>query len=171
MVLREGDITIKIQKEPNPCFDFYHYDPFYELKFNTKTKSIILKTLGSCKVSEGGFTWYRNNRLYVNLEIINCDQILILLFRYTVARESRNYYYDFASYSFYTVAKALYVIKNPFYLIESKVFRLPTLYLFGFLKCRNIYTVSPCDKFFRLLERDAKNFTYLKIRYSRFFCF
>lgn len=120
MVLREEDITIKIQKEPNPCFDFYHYDPFYELKFNTKTKSIILKTLGSCKGSEGGFTWYRNNRLYVNLEIINCDQILILLFRYTVARESRNYYYDFASYSFYTVAKALYVIKNPFYLIESR---------------------------------------------------
>ncbi|MEM3573088.1 MAG: hypothetical protein QXJ62_02505 [Nitrososphaeria archaeon] len=57
---------------------------------------------------------------HVNLEIINCDQVLILLFRYTVARESRNYYYDFASYSFYTVAKALYVIKNPFYLIESR---------------------------------------------------
>ena len=120
MVLREGDVTIKIQKELNPCFDFYHHDPFYELKFNAKTKSIILKTLGSCKRSEGGFTWYRNNRLYVNLEIMNYNQVLILLFKYTVVRESRNYYYNFTSYSFYTVVKVLYVVKDPFYLIESR---------------------------------------------------
>jgi len=120
IVLKEEDITIKIQRKFDPFFNFYHHNPFYKLKFNPKTRSIMLETLGSCKGADEGSGWYRVSDLFVTLKVLNCDVLLMLIFRYSVERRGKNYRRGFSSGSDYAVDKILYITKNPFYLIESK---------------------------------------------------
>ncbi|MEM3473589.1 MAG: hypothetical protein QW735_03255 [archaeon] len=119
IVLKKEDITIKIQGEFDSFFDFRCHNPFYKLKFNPKTRSIMLKTLGSCKKADEGRGWYKVSKLSVTLEVMNYDVLLVLMFRYNVERKSGGYG-RFSSKSNYAVVKIFYIIKNPFYLIESK---------------------------------------------------
>ncbi|MEM4958811.1 MAG: hypothetical protein QXX12_02935 [Nanopusillaceae archaeon] len=119
IVLRIGDFSIKIQRFSDPFFDFYDHKPFYQLKSNAKTKSMLIKMLGSCKDFRSKSRWSAVSQIDAKLKIISCDTLLALLFIYKVKRKSKNYARGFSSNSNYAVAKALYVLKEPFYLIES----------------------------------------------------
>jgi len=121
IVLRIGDFSIKIQRFSDPFFDFYDHKPFYQLKSNAKTKSMLIKMLGSCKDFKSKSRWSAVSQIDAKLKIISCDTLLALLFIYKVERKSRNYARGFSSNSDYAAAKALYVLKEPFCLIESNM--------------------------------------------------
>ncbi|MEM4958812.1 MAG: hypothetical protein QXX12_02940 [Nanopusillaceae archaeon] len=119
LVLRTKNFSIKIQKVLDPSFDFYDREPLYEIKFNAKTKSIFIKALGSCEKYKNKSSWYERSQINARLRIIDCDTLLILIFIYDIERIGENFRQRFSHSSYYTVAKALYILKEPFHIIKS----------------------------------------------------
>lgn len=120
VIFKDENITIHANKVCNAEFNFLSKDPIIELRFNSKTRSVSLKTLCSSSVEENRSKYWYKKDLTVDYKIIDYENVLVLLFRYHIVRKGANYRQKFWHNSDYLLINGLYIIKEPFYVIESK---------------------------------------------------
>lgn len=120
VIFKDENVTIHVNKVYDAEFDFLSKAPIMRLKFNPKTRSVSLKTLCSSSVEENRSKYWYKKDLTVDYKIIDYENVLVLLFRYHIVRKGANYRQKFWHDSDYLLIKGLYIIKEPFYIIESE---------------------------------------------------
>lgn len=120
VIFKNENVTVHVDKVYDAEFDFLFEAPIMKLRFNSKTRSVSLETLCSNSVEKNGSRYWYKKDLTVDYKIIDYENVLVLLFRYHIVRRGANYRQKFWHNSDYLLINGLYIIKEPFYVIESK---------------------------------------------------
>lgn len=120
VIFKSEDITVHVKKKYDPEFDFRSRALITKLKFNPKTRSVSFQALCSDRIRESGSSFWYEKEHTADCKIVNYENLLVLLFQYHVMRSGKNYRLGFGYSSDYLVAKGLYILKEPFYVIESE---------------------------------------------------